>query len=410
MSRPYVSLFWSYRIGGETCVFTNWLTRRSVETPAATLDDLEAIHRGACAGVADERIHDLGIVFESAEQASASYEAMERQWQVAFPSIDQIELTNRCPYTCGMCPRTEFMDRPLGDMPLSLFESIIGQISGFQQYVALHHFGESLVYPRLPSAVQMACRMGVQTGLSCNPPSLGPTLAARLLDAGISNIVLSLDSLDSRTYEQIRGPAARLDLANHNLRELLRLRNEGGYPTGITLQMINMRANQDEAARFLDYCAELGVDRGVVVRLGRWDFDDRHFRVLGEFTTPGYSGYCSRPWTSVTVLWDGRVVPCCHDYNGAVVLGDLRIQSLREIWSSASAREFRQQNREYDLCTHCAFSRWYREKQREREGFRVFHCDRTSGKVRYEWFNPASSRRDTRHLFDEFDIMTVSAI
>jgi radical SAM protein with 4Fe4S-binding SPASM domain len=409
MTSWYVSPFWSYRPVDDQCVFTNWLTMRRMTASARRVEELEAIHRGTGAPPCGDTIawaRDLNIVFESAQHAEDYYTKLEREWEVALPGVDQIELTNRCPYTCKMCPRTESMDRSLGDMTLELFESTIRQISESQRYVALHHFGESLVYPKLVSAVRLARGYGMQTGLSCNPPSLPVALAAQLLDAGISNIVLSLDSLDSRVYQEIRGSAARLDVADRNLRELVRLRDAGAYETGITLQMINMRANQEEAERFLEYCAEIGVDRGVVVRLGRWDFEDSQLRVLGEFSTPGYYGYCSRPWKSVVVLWDGRVVPCCHDYNGVTVLGDLKVQTLAEVWNSSGAQGFRTHNRDFHLCTQCAFSRWYRGKQRDLEGFRHFHRDRTASGSRKEWLNLASlARWDTRHLFDEFDVL-----
>lgn len=412
MTVMYVSPFWSYRPVDGLYVFKNWLTNRIVTAPPMMLDSLEAIYTGAKPPSLGDLAwgEDFRILFASIPDAEEYFQAIEDGWRTKFPVVDQIELTNRCPYSCKMCPRTEQMNRPLGDMSLDLLESIVKQISGHQEYVALHHFGESLVYPKLPSAILLASRQGVRTGISCNPPSLVPALASRLLESGISNIVLSLDSLDSEIYKEIRGSAAQLQAADANIRELVRRRDAGNYSTCITLQMINMHANRAEADRFLEYCADVGVDRGVVIRLGRWDFDDNYLQVLGQFTTPGHTGYCTRPWNSIVVLWDGRVVPCCHDYNGFTVLGDLRSQTISEVWLSSAAEQFRLRNQNYQLCTQCAFSRWFREKQRKAEGFRRFHHDRTGG-ARQEWINPASvGCRDPRALFDGFDIQSVEAL
>lgn len=409
----YVMPFWSYRTVPGGCVVTNWLTRRSAPAPAGLVDLLEAVYGGLAGGgpAPDDGLlglaRSLELVFDSEGEADAWLAEVERGWLRDFPVVDQIELTNRCPYSCKMCPRTFEMDRQLGDMPLDLFERIVGQLGGRQSYVALHHFGESLLHPGLARAVAVAREAGLRTGLSCNPPTLRPELAARLLEAGIANIVLSLDSLDPDAYREIRGPAARSDRADANLRELVRLRDEGGHGAFITLQMISMRRNEAEADRFLDYCREVGVDRGVVIRLGRWDFDDAFVEQLGDFTSAGYDGYCKRPWDSLVVLWDGRVVPCCHDYNGEVVLGDLREQSVEEVWHSAAAREFRERNLDYQLCRKCAFSRWARERQREREGFRRFHCERAPAGRAKEWLNPqAAARLDGREMFDGFDVLT----
>jgi radical SAM protein with 4Fe4S-binding SPASM domain len=407
----YVSPFWSYRpLGGEHLV-TNRITGASRLVPGGLVDALAAVYQGeegSEAGGAEmlALAAEMGLFYPSQAAAETAFRDLEDGWHLAFPQVDQIELTNRCPYSCKMCPRTTSMDRAIGNMPLDLFERIVEQIAGRQTYVGLHHFGESLVHPELPDAVALAGRYGLTSGLSCNPPTLKPRLAARLLEAGLGNMVLSLDSLEPETYREIRGRAADFDRADANLRELVRLRDEGGHTTWITLQMISLRCNQSEADRFLAYCQKLGVDRGVVIRLGRWDFDDEYVEQLGTFTTAGYTGYCSRPWTSVVVLWDGRVVPCCHDYNGAVVIGDLRRQSLEEVWRSPEAEAFRVQNERYQLCRQCAFSRVYREEQRVQEGFARFHRERGDRSARKEWLNPASlAARDGRALFDGFDVL-----
>ena len=53
---------------------------------------------------------------------------------------------------------------------------------------------------------------------------------------------------------------------------------------------------------------------------------------------------CFYPWTAMSVLWDGRVVTCCMDYNGVQAIGDLNSQSVKEIWNgpalSAIRRKF----------------------------------------------------------------------
>jgi len=184
--------------------------------------------------------------------------------------------------------------------------------------------------------------------------------------------------------------SSKLEVADQNIRELIRLRDSGGYSTAITVQMIGMYKNQSEAATFLEYCAQVGVDRGVVIRLGRWDFADEYINILGEQTSPGYDGYCSRPWQSAAVLWDGRVVPCCHDYNGFVVLGNLNDNSLSDIWHSPEAMAFRVNNPQYSLCKQCSYSSWHRTERRNREGFRNFHREINTSGTRMEWLNPHS--------------------
>jgi radical SAM protein with 4Fe4S-binding SPASM domain len=407
----YVTPFWTFETAGADVLVTNTITNRRVTITTEALGVLAELHENPALAPAGESLGALeraGIVF--ADHGSAE-RWLDEQLPTAGdlgPSVDQIELTNRCPYTCQMCPRTTSMTRDLGSMPIPLFTAVIEQIAPYQDYTALHHFGESLLHPEIDVAVRVALERGVRTGLSCNPPTLTPALSRRLLDAGLANMVLSLDSLDAETYRGIRGHAARLDKADQHVQELVRTRDQGGYSTWITLQMIAMRVNQEEIDRFLEYCAEKGVDRGIVVRLGRWDFTDEYLATLGEHDSPGYTPPCHLPKTSVVVLWDGRVVPCCHDYDGDVVLGDLKRQRLTDVWASPAARRFRNHNQDYELCRQCAFSRWYKEEQRKRDGFLRFHRKvETATSTRYEWTNPASlSRNDGGALFDRFDVYT----
>ncbi|GAB3066761.1 radical SAM/SPASM domain-containing protein [Micromonospora schwarzwaldensis] len=404
----YVLPFFSYRQVADGVVLTNHITKRQAVAGWDAVETLAAIHEAPSAAITPPAVaEELEIVFADRDQANRWLDSGPSRQAGRLPKIEQIELTNRCPYTCKMCPRTFEMDRGLGDMSLELFDSIMRQVSGSTTFCALHHFGESLLHKGVGEAIAIALGHGVRTGLSCNPPSLLPARAEAVLKAGIANMVLSLDSLDPEVYKSIRGRAARLDVADRNLRELVRMRDEGGYDTNLTLQMISMHANGNEAARFLAYCEELGVDRGVVIRLERWDFEDDLVAELGEHTSPGYTEPCTRPWNSVAILWDGRVVPCCHDYNGEMVLGDLRQESLEEIWAKPVSREFRERNTEMAICAKCAFGQSFREMRREKEKFHRFHREiARPGGDRWEWFNPRlHDTSKPRTFYDGFDVL-----
>ncbi|WJS05545.1 radical SAM protein [Roseibium aggregatum] len=382
----YLHPFCSFhqRPDGEITI-VNSLSRSSVTIGTATLDALRALvdtgrfHEPVSTRDI-ERLEACDVLFVNRSASEAWVEAWYERQEQGVPKIDQIELTNRCPYRCKMCPRTTSMTRAIGDMDLALFTRIIDQIKDNQSYVGLHHFGESLVHRGLTDAVTIALDRGVRTGLSCNPPSLKPVLAENLLRAGLAEMLLSLDSLDAATYRSIRGPAADIGRALTHLRSLMTLRDRTGATTHITLQLISMRENADEIPNFLKLCRELGVDRGVVVDVGRWDFTDDKIAELGEFDPVMHDGFCTRPVESVAVLWDGRVVPCCHDYDGAEVLGNLRTQTLDEIWASDAARKFRADPNATALCQNCAFSRGYRETWRAQIGFDAFHRSRSNRK------------------------------
>ena len=59
------------------------------------------------------------------------------------------------------------------------------------------------------------------------------------------------------------------------------------------------------------------------------------------------------------ILWDGKVVPCCMDYNAKMVLGDANKQHLKEIWESYEwMREKHRQEKwgEIPICKTCNYN------------------------------------------------------
>ena len=67
---------------------------------------------------------------------------------------------------------------------------------------------------------------------------------------------------------------------------------------------------------------------------------------------------CQQPFTRLSIIEDGRVSPCCLDHQTEMIVGDLKSQTLLEIWKSEKMKEFRaiQKNgRFYEIstCKNC---------------------------------------------------------
>ncbi|MEA2794045.1 MAG: hypothetical protein QOI87_1425 [Bradyrhizobium sp.] len=300
------------------------------------------------------------------------------------PQVFQIELTNHCPMACTMCPRTHGMTRQLGYMDEGMFREIVDQIAGYSEGIFLHHFGDSLVHPKLADCVGYAQARGVKTYLSANPSLLTPKRARQLIDSGLHELVLSLDGFTSETSAAIRGQAAGdVRLAENNIMTFLRIRKEKNVKAPrLMLQIVKQRQNQHEIEAWVNkWSAVKEIDRIKIKSYVTWDGQNEHINSLRVTPAPDPGDIvCDKPWTSVTVLWDGRVVPCCFDYDGLFVLGDLRTDSLRSIWNGEKMRQLRGAHRSGDLkdvrlCANCT----------DREGYPV-------GKWKYP-FNRLLGRR-----------------
>lgn len=293
----------------------------------------------------------------------------DRQWigAVGRPVVFQIEVTNRCPMQCEMCPRTHAMTRQLGFMDAPVYRRIIDEAAATTSRVFLHHFGDSLLHPELGAFIRYAEDRKIQTYLSANPVLLTERRIRALVDNGLHELVLSLDGVTPETSAVVRGDAARnVELAERRTRDLIAYRRQAGSRKPfLILQMVRQKQNVHEVEEWLrKWEAVDGVDQVKVKSYMNWNGSDETINRL-RIKPGAVSGVvCDKPWTSLTILWDGRVVPCCFDYDGIETLGNVTEQSLREIWESGRLRYLRACHRDgrvddVPLCRDCTDKEGY---------------------------------------------------
>lgn len=284
------------------------------------------------------------------------------------PEVFQIELTNHCPMTCVMCPRTYNMKRSLGFMSRELFEKIAPQVAGFSSDIFLHHFGDSLVHPELGDLIRFASQLGIRCYLSTNPILLTEERSRQLVDSGLHELVISLDGATPQTSAAIRGPAARnIEKAEAQIRYLIQYRqNSNKTHPKIILQFVRQKMNEHECELWLEkWNGVEGIDEVKIKSYITWDGSEERINLLRLEDAPDRNQVvCDKPWTSVTILWDGRVVPCCFDYDGLFVLGNLNHETLDSIWRSERMQTLRESHRNHDLngltlCQNCTDKEGY---------------------------------------------------
>ena len=63
----------------------------------------------------------------------------------------------------------------------------------------------------------------------------------------------------------------------------------------------------------------------------------------------------------MTVYDDGRVFPCCSDYDDGLQIGDLNNQTVEEVWNSKELNDIRKKHfdgkfYELDACAKCDYA------------------------------------------------------
>ena len=302
------------------------------------------------------------------------FAAFERRFDREHPRLGYIETTTRCPVSCVMCPRSApTFDRPNGSMEVALFEVIVGQLK-HQQEVVLHLFGDPLMDRHVFERVVLVRKHGLRTIFSTNAMLLGPAVVKKLLTSGPDRLVVSCDATSSETYRRVRGTRARFDISAHRLDAFVRAWRQSGRPFELVLRFVNLDLNLAERASFVEqWSDEEHLELDIKNHLRFPDvpalLDEQARRPEGKrFFLQALGGRgpvkCTRHWFSqpageLAVQIDGTVVPCCLAYSREVALGNLRTETLIDIWQGRRFTElrralfFREEIDAFSLCARC---------------------------------------------------------
>jgi radical SAM protein with 4Fe4S-binding SPASM domain len=243
------------------------------------------------------------------------------------PAHLKLELTNYCNLACPMCPHPR-MQRDVGYMDPSLFRSIVDQAAPELEFAYLHHLGESLFHARIGELIEHGRARGVALGLSTNATFLDERKGRSLCESGLDFLVVSLDAASPEAYAKLRA-GGDFQRTVENLRAFLSLRSAMRARTEVAVQLILLPENAAELRAFADaWSATEGVS--VMIKEAR---DWAGQVPLAIRPPPSLRQPCKMPWTELTVLWDGAVVPCANHFERAHLVGDLSRQSLDEVWN-----------------------------------------------------------------------------
>lgn len=345
-----------------------------------------------------------------------------------------VEPTTACNLDCRTCVRHAW-DEPEGFLSWEVYEAVVEGLAaaragdpaadggsdrarpggGPPATVALMGLGEPLLHPRFLDMVRVAKARGLRVEVTTNGLLLDEPLARGLVEAGLDQLVVSIDGASAETFGRVRS-GAPLERVIANVGRLRDFRGPYyGSRVRIGVEFVAMRSNIDElpelprvAARLgasfvlvsnvLPYTPELaaetlydrrvtGFSSAATSASPHWhlpllDWDGHIGEVLGRTlaTAGSVSFYDADPDAVVrrcpfvhadacAVAWHGGLSPCpplLHTHTCVVrgrqklvrrwEVGRLPGETLTAIWARPEYVAFRERVRRFDFppCTDCA--------------------------------------------------------
>ena len=233
-----------------------------------------------------------------------------------------VELTNRCNLRCGMCPMND-LQRPDADMPWWLVEKVAGELREAGVTASwLYEMGDPLLYPRLPEAIELFPGASIST----NAGPLDRAYGRELLATSLRRIRLCIDTLDPEIYPVIRRGGS-FDQVVGNIKAFLE--ESKGHDISVEIQkMITLQTAHETIPDFQAFFELEKYPQAKVIEKTCEGLDTSAATDLHEAFYGCFQGY---PFNWVVVMADGRVSHCCYDAHCEQPIGDLKMQSLREI-------------------------------------------------------------------------------
>ncbi len=278
---------------------------------------------------------------------------MRKETVSRLPSRVWIEPTPSCNFKCGHCPNGMDTKFPKGLMDFDLFKRIVDELEGHVYDVNLFHRGESLIHPDLEMMVEYCTQKGMFTRLHTNAGLMTEERAVNLIDAGLSYVSFSVDGYNKDIYDKVR-LGGNFDETVLNIQNFLRAKERSGKTTPMTILQV-MEIGENGVGKttrrkvFKNKFKELPLDRFIIRTPHNWAGDASEYGEGVADTGQAKFTPCTFLWYSMTVFFDGTIVPCPQDFYGKLIMGDLKKQSVTEVWEGAELKEMRKRMRQCDV-------------------------------------------------------------
>jgi radical SAM protein with 4Fe4S-binding SPASM domain len=269
----------------------------------------------------------------------------------------------------------------------------------------LHGIGEPLLNKELPRMIAALKARNVTVLFNTNATLLTEVWGKKLIDVGLDELRISLDSVDPETFHQIRG-APLLEKLIKNLKGFAKLKEAMGIDhPHLSLWMMGMKENIQELPEMVRLAADLGIPEVYLQRLVYYAHDadspgmmkakhglflDHNARIdraiaqaetlaqslnislhASGATTPMRSvvkstavlpwSQCMRPWTTAYITANGNALPCCispfatSNYQ-SLILGNIFDQPFEDLWNTEPYQAWRKallSEHPHEACAGC---------------------------------------------------------
>ncbi len=289
-----------------------------------------------------------------------------------------LELNNTCNFNCDFCPYPQ-MTRQQKLMERNDALKIIDEICDSFSIgtLSLHLYGEPMLHPNILEIAEYAQQKKLNVNLTTNGVHLSKDKLINFLEFNVWRIVLSVqhnrDQFGTRNSKSKLIADEYFNHVNNVVRCFFEYKNENPeclsklevhYLTTDDIKPnVNFVESDDDANKVITYW-ENELEKNIKIdSLKRKIYDDEtgylielapdtflRFKPAITFgnsvgnydSSECETGFCFFPSTVLAILSNGDIVPCCLDFNGEMILGNVFTDGgIKKVWEGKYAKSIR---------------------------------------------------------------------
>ena len=264
-----------------------------------------------------------------------------------FPLLVDVQTKDGCNASCTFCPSGKpFLKVKHGTMEDWVFQKIVDEASRhtvlrFAPFLMNEPLRDDDIFERVAYA-RRKMPWYTQIRLISNGALLTEDTAYKLIHAGLDKLIISVQSIDQEIYEETMvGLDYEVTMENVmrfvDLKKRLRMRNPDFEIWMVRTQLVENRLKEhkkywkDLNIKFKTRRLNNQADPQLEARMD--DLNPTEWR---------YANHCAIPFWRFWVIWNGDVVVCCADWHRTTVMGNIKDQSIEQIWNNKLYREHRE--------------------------------------------------------------------
>jgi hypothetical protein len=231
-------------------------------------------------------------------------------------------------------------------MSESTFKTISEKLVNEGSLVTLSGMGDPLSHHSVFDWIYDIRKKSGDVGIVVNPASLNKKNSKKLVEARPNSITVSFPSIQVDVFEKLCPTVSYVDA----LRRTLELFDLSRNKTGLRVTGITTRINENEQEQFVNFWKEYGVSCNVAACHGRGgnlgESDIYKHQSIGL-----ESERCGLFQFHTFITWEGDVLACCHDLDGATSIGNLVNDDVTII--AERKREILKNSMPFTVCQQC---------------------------------------------------------